>query len=102
MVSFDGNDFLMAGTRIRKVYIPNKYIVTPPTRTDDSQPWNQWARFFSDNPDAGQAAEKEFVRLYVGADDETTDQQKPTTTTKKEESRYAGVQKGTEAAKPSS
>src|SRR4029077_4057867 len=29
-ISFDGTDEVMAGTRIRQVYIPNKYIVTPP------------------------------------------------------------------------
>jgi hypothetical protein len=69
-ISFDGSNELMAGTRIRKVYIPNKYIVDPPTRTNDNPPWNQWASFFTDNPNAGKLAEQEFVRLYKGLDDE--------------------------------
>lgn len=69
-ISFDGNNELMAGTRIRKVYIPNKYIVTPPSRTDDSLPWQQWASFFANSPEAGRLAEQEFVRLYRGSDDE--------------------------------
>jgi hypothetical protein len=69
-ISFDGSSELMAGTRIRKVYIPNKYIVTPPSRTDDSLPWKQWQSFFTDNPKAGQLAEQEFVQLYRGSDDE--------------------------------
>lgn len=69
-ISFDGSNELMAGTRIRKVYIPNKYIVTPPTRTDDSLPWKQWESFFTNNPDAGKLAEQEFVQLYRGSDDE--------------------------------
>lgn len=73
MISFDGNDMIMAGTRIRKVYIPNKYIVDPPTREDDSPPWKQWEKFFSDNPTAGQTAEQQFIKLYRGSDDETID-----------------------------
>lgn len=72
MISFDGSDYLMAGTRIRKVYIPNKYIVTPPTAQSDNPPWKQWQSFFTNSPEAGQNAEREFVRLYVGVDDETT------------------------------
>lgn len=77
MISFDGSDYLMAGTRIRKVYIPNKYVVSPPTRTDDSPPWKQWSKFFDDNPAAGQAAEQQFTKLYVGVDDESVTE--PTT-----------------------
>lgn len=69
-ITFDGNNELMAGTRIRKVYIPNKYIVTPPSRTDDSLPWQQWASFFTNSPEAGKLAEQEFVQLYRGTDDE--------------------------------
>jgi AAA domain len=69
-INFDGSSDLMAGTRIRKVYIPNKYIVDPPTRTDDSIPWKQWESFFTNNPTAGKAAEENFVRLYRGLDDE--------------------------------
>jgi hypothetical protein len=70
IISFDGSDTLMAGTRIRKVFIPNKYIVKPPTRTSDSPPWDQWQNFFINNPAAGEAAEQEFVRLIKGSDDE--------------------------------
>lgn len=77
-ISFDGNDYLMAGTRIRKVYIPNKYIVVPPTAESDTPPWSQWESFFTNSPEAGQNAEKEFIRLYVGSDDETVDTTKPT------------------------
>jgi hypothetical protein len=73
-ISFDGTDYLMAGARVRKVYLPNKYIVTPPTRTSDSPPWNQWASFFSRNPEAGKEAELEFVRLYKGRQDETVEE----------------------------
>lgn len=70
-ITFDGTNSLMAGTRVRKVYVPNKYIVTPPTREDDSPPWKQWREFFTNSPDAGQLAEAEFDRLYKGLDPET-------------------------------
>lgn len=69
-ISFDGTDEVMAGTRIRRIYIPNKYIVRPPSRIDLSLPWKQWSEFFSDNPNAGEKAEKDFIRLFEGADDE--------------------------------
>lgn len=70
-VSFDGTNEVMAGTRVRRVYIPNRFIVDPPTRDDLTLPWQQWAGFFANNPEAGQAAEKQFIRLFEGVDDET-------------------------------
>ena len=87
-ISFDGTDTLMAGIRLRKTYVPNKYIVTPPTRTDDSPPWKQWESFFINSPDAGRFAEKQFVKLYKGTDDESipedsvTEPEKENTNTK--------------------
>lgn len=84
MVSFDGSDSLMAGTRIRKVFIPNKYIVNSPTRTDDSPPWRQWESFFIDNPNAGKAAEQAFIKLYHGVDDEDVNEPTEKENAKKE------------------
>lgn len=69
--SFDGSNEIMAGTRLRKVYIPNKYIVDPPTFKDQTLPWKQWANFFTNNPQAGEEAEKQFTKLSEGTDDET-------------------------------
>lgn len=82
----------MAGTRIRKVYIPNKYVVTAPSRTDDSLPWKQWQSFFSNNPEAGQQAEEAFVKLFKGQDDEYLTEQEATTTTTKQESKTKYVE----------
>jgi AAA domain len=67
-VSFDGSDEVIAGTRINpsKVYIPSKYILAP-----EGKGWEQWTTFFQSSPEAGKAAEKEFVRLASGADDES-------------------------------
>jgi hypothetical protein len=61
VISFDGTDEIMAGTRIQRVYIPNKYISSPPTDEDGSIPWKQWASFFTNSPKAGQEAEKEYI-----------------------------------------
>jgi hypothetical protein len=69
-ISFDGSDEVLAGSRIKKVYIPNRYIVSAPTMKDDSVPWNQWAEFFKDNPAAGQKAEKDFLRIFEGIEEE--------------------------------
>jgi hypothetical protein len=68
IVSFDGSDEIMAGTRITKIRIPNKYIVDPPQK-DIAAPWKQWAKFFSDSPGAGEEAEKNFLNL-TGKDEE--------------------------------
>lgn len=92
VISFDGSDTLMAGTRIRKVYIPNKYVVTPPTRTDDSPPWKQWEAFFNNNPEAGKLAETDFVKLFTGKDDEQLAKLEPET--KQQQDKYV-TEKGT-------
>jgi hypothetical protein len=63
-ISFDGSDEVLAGSRIKKVWIPNKYIVTSPTNEDDSLPWKQWANFFKDSPIAGKAADTEFKKVF--------------------------------------
>src|SRR5262249_12891683 len=70
MISFDGTNEVMAGTRLRKVYVPNKYIGSPPTGENLSVTWQQWASFFTKNPEAGQQAETAFTQLYQGQDDE--------------------------------
>jgi hypothetical protein len=66
-VSFDGSDEIIAGSRINpnKIYIPNKYILAP-----EGKGWEQWIGFFADTPEAGKQAEKEFVKLSHGVDDE--------------------------------
>ena len=77
-LSFDGTNEVMAGTRLKKVFIPNKYVVDSPTRNDLSLPWKQWASFFAKNPEAGQLAEKEFIKLSEGIDDENLNLRKST------------------------
>jgi len=72
VVSFDGNNEVMAGTRLRQVKLPSKYIVTPPAADDLFLPWKQWENFFTDSPQAGMNAEAEYHRLAEGMDDESS------------------------------
>jgi hypothetical protein len=69
-ISFDGTNEVMAGTRIKSVYLPHKYIPTPPTFEHPDAPWVQWCDFFEDSPAAGKAAEEAYNRLIQGKDDE--------------------------------
>jgi len=71
-ISFDGTNEVMAGTRIKSVYLPVKYIPAVPTLEHPDAPWTQWTEFFTNSPGAGQAAEREYERLSPGKDDENT------------------------------
>jgi AAA domain-containing protein len=71
IISFDGTDEIMAGTRIQRVFIPNKYISSPPTDDDASIPWKQWNSFFTDSPKAGQQAEKEYMEQIKTVDSDS-------------------------------
>lgn len=63
IISFDGSAEVLAGVRVRGVYIPKKYVVAPPTDEEPNASWEQWVSFFEDSPDAGQTAEEEFINL---------------------------------------
>lgn len=71
IISFDGTDEIMAGTRIQRVFIPNKYISSPPTDEDSSIPWKQWTNFFTESPQAGQEAEKIYMEQVNSVDSDT-------------------------------
>jgi hypothetical protein len=66
LMSFDGTNEVMAGTRIRGAFVPRKYIVTPPTISDSSLPWKQWQGFFKNTPAAGQEAQRFYEQTYRG------------------------------------
>jgi hypothetical protein len=70
MISFDGTNEVMAGTRIKSVYLPIKYIPAVPTLEHPDAPWLQWIRFFKESPTAGQEAENQYNQLIHGKDDE--------------------------------
>jgi hypothetical protein len=69
-VSFDGTNEVMAGTRIKSVYLPVKYIPASPTLEEPDAPWLQWTEFFKNSPAGGKAAEEEYNQLFHGKDDE--------------------------------
>ena len=87
-IYMDGTDEILAGSRIRQVRFPSKYVVSAPTREHIALPWEQWESFFTNNPLAGEEAEKQFLRLFGGLNDEALeltqtqqDNDKKTTTT---------------------
>ena len=69
VISFDGTNEIMAGTRIRRVRIPNKYIVDQPLNTG-FEPWQQWQKFFTDSPSAGDQAQSFYNTTIKGKEDE--------------------------------
>lgn len=85
VISFDGSDEIMAGTRLNtEVFIPKKYIVTPPTLQTPNAPWEQWESFFKDNPHAGELAEQNYrqvTKTRVEVEEDQEPETKPTTTT---------------------
>jgi hypothetical protein len=97
-ISFDGTNEVMAGTRLRKIYIPNKYLVDSPSRNDLSLPWKQWASFFSNNPKAGEEAEKQFIRLFEGRDDENIASREKTETTNTTQGNVTNKEKDSSSA----
>ena len=72
IVCFDGSQDVLAGTRIRGVPIPKKYVVTPPSDTDQALPWKQWCKFFEDGGvEYAARLEAAFGKeAVVGLDDE--------------------------------
>ena len=75
-ISFDGTNEIMAGTRIKSVYLPTKYIAAIPTREHPDAPWTQWVSFFENSPESGEAAEREYKNLIQGKDDENEPEEK--------------------------
>lgn len=55
IISLDGTNEILAGSRIRGINFPKKFIVDP------DRPWQQWSEFFTD-PKAGAKAEQEFLK----------------------------------------
>lgn len=77
LISFDGTNEIMAGSRIRGVFVPSKYIVKSPSQDDLTVPWRQWNDFFVDSPEAGEAARKEYSAIYRNRPNEPIDNDTP-------------------------
>lgn len=54
IISLDGTNEILAGTRVRGIHLPKKFVVDP------NRPWEQWNSFFTD-PKAATKAEQEFL-----------------------------------------
>ena len=58
IISMDGTNEVLAGSRVRHIHLPRKYIVSP------ENSWAQWASFFAD-PKAALKAEADYKELVL-------------------------------------
>jgi hypothetical protein len=64
IIQTEGDEETLAGSRIQKVFIPEKYIMDP------VDPWGQWCSFFKDEA-AGLAAHNQFLGIKPEAAEES-------------------------------
>lgn len=57
IVVLDGSNEVLAGSRVRGVYLPKRFILDP------DKPWEQWTGFFEDEDNAKEA-EEEYLDYY--------------------------------------
>lgn len=55
IISMDGTNEILAGSRVRGVTLPRKFIVSP------DHPWEQWSGFFT-NPETVEQANEEYAK----------------------------------------
>ena len=82
VISFDANNEIVAGSRVRGVHVPLEYLVDPPTEKNPAAPWNQWNRFFTESPNAGIQAEQYYLQNFKSKRrdiDENETEEKPST-----------------------
>jgi hypothetical protein len=65
VISMDGSNEILAGSRVRKVLLPKKFIVDP------DNPWGQWTEFFKSER-AVHKADEEYRTLVLGGKEEDT------------------------------
>jgi hypothetical protein len=68
VISLDGTNEILAGSRVRHIHLPKKFIVDP------INPWQQWTQFF-DNPKAADGADKQYRELVLGGKEEEAEVQ---------------------------
>jgi hypothetical protein len=66
VISLDGSNEILAGSRVRAIHLPKKFIVDP------DRPWQQWAGFFADTKNVD-AADQEYRDLVLGGKEEETE-----------------------------
>lgn len=65
VISLDGTNEILAGSRVRHIHLPKKFIVDP------ISPWEQWTTFFDDEK-AAAAADEQYHKLVLGGKEEET------------------------------
>jgi hypothetical protein len=65
VISLDGTNEILAGSRVRHIHLPKKFIVDP------ISPWKQWTTFFDDEK-AAAAADEQYHKLVLGGKEEET------------------------------
>ena len=74
VISLDGSNEILAGSRVRGLRLPSKFVVAP------DNPWKQWASFF-ESDEAVDAAEEEYaIRMGISAKEETAEAEAPVET----------------------
>lgn len=67
VIILDGSDEILAGSRVRGIEMPRRFIVDP------EKPWEQWASFFTD-PKAVRQAVKYYEARMAGKDVDDTEE----------------------------
>lgn len=70
VICMDGSNEILAGSRVRQIHLPKKFIVDP------DKPWEQWETFFTD-PEAVIAAEKDYKDKVLGGRDAVPEEAEP-------------------------
>jgi hypothetical protein len=86
IISMDGTNEILAGSRIRSIHFPKRYIV------DSDKPWEQWASFFTD-PKAADKAEQDYLKA-MGRQDKEVVAEEPKAKTISEPLETGGDEKG--------
>lgn len=76
VISMDGSNEILAGSRVRGIHLPPKYVVDP------IEPWQQWASFFGENgPAAVSEAEEYYTKFVIGGQEVEAQQEAEAATT---------------------
>lgn len=62
VISMDGTNEILAGSRVREIQLPKKFIVDP------EHPWDQWEKFFR-HPESVREADEAYRKLVLGGRD---------------------------------
>lgn len=70
VISMDGSNEILAGSRVRGIALPRKYIVDP------EHPWDQWVGFFT-NPETVIAADNDYEKKVLRGQGAVAEESEP-------------------------